>query len=147
MKLFIPTQLVVLLQDVPKLSEGHPVPDVFDIAHHEVLYEEVVCSARGGNDVWEVGELLDQDDTVITAGSESPSDGVGHEDGDEYRDGVGDLARHLEHNDRDGDSVRHSSSEGSGSYRGITARADVGDGWNGNTVIYLNIRGLISPEP
>ena len=58
-------QLLVQPQDLPQLSEGHPIPDVLDVLHHEVLHKEVVGAAGAWNDVWEVWQLLDQDDTVI----------------------------------------------------------------------------------
>ena len=64
-------ELLVQSQDLPQLSEGHPVPDVLDVLHHEVLHKEVVCSAGARDDVREVGELLDQDDAVIAAGTQA----------------------------------------------------------------------------
>ena len=58
-------QLLVQPQDLPQLSEGHPVPDVLDVLHHEVLHKEVVGAAGARNNVWEVWQLLNQDDSII----------------------------------------------------------------------------------
>ena len=64
-------ELLVEPQDLPQLSEAHPVPDVLDVLHHEVLHKEVVSSAGAGDDVRKVGQLLDQDHAVIAAGAEA----------------------------------------------------------------------------
>ena len=64
-------QLLVEPQYLPQLSEGHPAPDVLDVLHHEVLHKEVVGAAGARDDVWEVGQLLDQDDAVITTRTEA----------------------------------------------------------------------------
>ena len=64
-------QLLVQPQDLPQLSEGHPIPDVLDVLHHEVLHKEVVGAAGAWDDVWEVGQLLNQDDAVIATGTKT----------------------------------------------------------------------------
>ena len=79
---------------LPELGEAHPVPDVLDVLHHEVLHEEVVGLARAGDDVREVGQLLDQDHAVVAARAQATRDGVGDEDGDQDGDGVRDLTCH-----------------------------------------------------
>ena len=73
------------------------VPDVEDVSQHEVLDVDVVGGGAGGEDVREVGELLDHDDAVVAGGREEAGDGVGDEHGDQDGDDVSDLAGHLEH--------------------------------------------------
>ncbi len=36
--------------------------------HHEVLHEDAVGAAAAGNDVGQVGQLLDHDDAVVAGG-------------------------------------------------------------------------------
>ena len=64
-------ELLVQSQDISQLSEGHPIPDVFNVLHHEVLHKEVVSSAGAGDNVRKVGQLLYQDDAIITAGTQT----------------------------------------------------------------------------
>lgn len=64
-------ELLVEPEDLPQLREAHPVPDVLDVLHHEVLHKEVVSAAGARNDVRKVGQLLDQDDAIIATGSKA----------------------------------------------------------------------------
>ena len=45
----------------------------------------------GGQNVGEVGQLLDHDDAVVAGGREKPGDGVGDQHGDQDGDDVRDL--------------------------------------------------------
>ena len=64
-------ELLVEPEDLPQLREAHPVPDVLDVLHHEVLHKEVVGAAGARDDVRKVGKLLDQDDAIIATGAEA----------------------------------------------------------------------------
>ena len=52
------------------------VPDVEDVAHHEVLDVDVVGGGAGGEDAGQVGQPLDHDDAVVAGGREESRDGV-----------------------------------------------------------------------
>ena len=71
-------------QGALQLGVGHPVPDVEDVVHHEVLDVDVVGGGAGEN-VGQVGQPLDHDDAVVAGGREEPRDGIGDEDGDQDR--------------------------------------------------------------
>ena len=72
---------------------------------------------------------IDQSEAIIHVISLDQSalstcDGVGHQDGYEDGDGVGDLAGHLEHDHGDGESVGHCPREGRRPDCGVTPGAD-----------------------
>merc|ERR1719233_635119 len=100
-----PSQLPALSEDLPQLLVSHPVPDEPNVPHHEILNEDIVCSTGGGDDVWEVRELFNEDDAVIATWLETGSDSIGDKDCNEDGNTMRDLPSHFEHDNRDGDGV------------------------------------------
>ena len=68
----------------------HSSKNICDL-DHEALYEDVVCAGAAGDDVGEVGQLLDEDDAVVAAGLQHPR----HKVGDNHRNQHRHTVRHL----------------------------------------------------
>ena len=75
-------QVPVLLEDALEVAVLHAVPYVLHLAYHEVLHVHVVDAGAGGQQVGQVGQLLDQDDAVVERGLQQRRYGVGDQDRD-----------------------------------------------------------------
>ena len=65
----------------------------------------------GRQQVWEIGQLLDQNDTVVYAGLQEGGNGVADQHGDHDWHYVSDLTGHLEHDNAHGYRVGHGAGE------------------------------------
>merc|ERR1719209_1751177 len=106
-----------------QLAIRHTVPDELDVTYHEVLNEEIVHTGAS-DDVWQVGQFLDEDDAVIAGRRQAGCDGVSNDDGDQDGNAVGDLASHLKDNDGNGDGMCDSTGKSSSTDSGISTRND-----------------------
>lgn len=80
-----------------------------------------MLTRTGRQQVWQIRQLLDQNDTVVYARLKEGCDGIADQHGDHDRYDVSDLASHLEHDNAHGDSMRHCTGECSSPNGSITS--------------------------
>ena len=83
------------------------------------------CTAR--YNIWQIWQLLDQNNTVITRGLQHARHKIGYDDRHQHRHTVGHLTGHLKYDDRYTDRVSDCTAESGGTDSCVASGKNVGD--------------------
>ena len=74
-------QLFAVFEDFSQLPVSHAVPNVLDLSQHEVFHVNLVGVRTRGQDVWQVGQLLNHDNALVARRLQQLGYGIGYQHG------------------------------------------------------------------